>query len=393
MLESAITAGMCAAGAQVTLAGIMPTPSTSYLVRHFGYDGGVVISASHNPAEYNGIKLFNKEGYKLHDATEDEIEAVMGIIDTLPRPVGGGLGSKVSIADATDDYVEFLKSTSITNFYGMKAALDCANGASYIAAPKTFKELGAAVSVIFNEPNGININAGCGSTHIEALKKHVLEVKADAGFAFDGDADRCLAVDENGNEVDGDQIMAICAKYMKAKGKLKDNTLVATVMSNLGLSIMCRENGINLVQTQVGDRYVLEKMLAGGYNAGGEQSGHIIFLEHNTTGDGILTAVKLLGIMKDTGKPLSELAGEMQILPQVLVNAGVDNKKKDSYLDYDEIRAEIEKIEAKYAGEGRVLIRASGTEPLVRVMVEGKDEEDIKKTAGHLAGIIERIMN
>ncbi|MCR4435971.1 MAG: phosphoglucosamine mutase [Clostridiales bacterium] len=390
MLESALVAGICSVGAEAICLGIIPTPAVAYLTRLYKADAGVVISASHNPFEFNGIKFFNSNGYKLPDAMEDRIEAV--IRDSaveLPKPTGKGVGVKRVKESALDDYINFLKSTVDCSLNGIKIALDCANGASYEAAPLTFFELGAQVSVINNEPNGININDGCGSTHMECLQKFVRESGADIGLAFDGDADRVLAVDEMGNVVDGDQIMAVIGLDLKRKGKLYKNTIVVTVMSNLGFDIMAKQEGLCIAKTKVGDRYVLEEMLENGYILGGEQSGHVIFLEHSTTGDGLLTGLQLLQVLKNSGKKLSELASVIQVLPQVLKNARVSNEKKHKYLE-DEIIAQMcRELEAEFHGEGRVLIRPSGTEPLVRVMIEGKDQHYITSRAVELVRVIE----
>lgn len=393
MLESALVAGMCSVGAKVISLGIVPTPAVAHLVRKYNADAGVVISASHNPVKDNGIKFFNNKGFKLKDELEEEIEDIMiNYIDDIPRPTGINVGVREISESAVDDYVEFLKSTTDISLDGLKVAIDCANGATYKAAPIVLSELGAEVIAIHREPDGTNINLNCGSTHMESLIEFVKENKADVGIAFDGDGDRCLAVDENGEIVDGDQIMAICGNYLKENGNLKNDTIVATVMSNLGLFIMGREKNIKIEKTKVGDRYVLERMLEKGDTLGGEQSGHIIFLEHNTTGDGILTAIKLLSIIKKSNKKLSELKAIMEILPQVLVNARVDSKKKNAYLSNGIIKTEIEKLERKFSQDGRVLVRASGTEPIVRVMIEGRDKEVLEKEAQKLASLIEEIL-
>ena len=390
MLESALVAGICSMGAHAVLAGIVPTPAVAYLVRKYKLDAGVVISASHNPMEYNGIKFFNKDGYKLRDELENEIEDIIfHHLDELPSPTGGGIGTKLISDDAVEDYIQFLTKSTSARFDGIKVALDCANGAAYKVAPISILNLGASMCIIHNEPDGTNINDGCGSTHMEDLKKFVVENGADIGFAFDGDADRCLAVDEKGNLIDGDKILAICGLAMKEKGMLKKDTIVGTVMSNLGLTMMGRKEGIEILQTNVGDRYVLEKMMEGGYNIGGEQSGHIIFLDHNTTGDGVLTAIQLLTVMKETGKKASELASVMETMPQVLVNAKVNNDRKNDYLEVEEIRQAIDRLSDVFAEDGRVLIRTSGTEPLVRVMIEGKDLAKMEEEAKALAALIE----
>lgn len=390
MLEAALVAGICSVGAEVVCLGIMPTPAVAYLTRLYNADAGVVISASHNPFEFNGIKFFNNKGYKLSDEIEEKIEAI--ILDNtveLPRPSGKDIGKKLENESALDDYFSFIKNTLDGDLKGIKVVIDCANGAAYEVAPYALFELGADVTVINSEPDGININCDCGSTHLRQLQEAVKEAGADVGLAFDGDADRVLAVDENGNPVDGDQIMAIIGLELKKKGKLAKNTIVATVMSNLGFDMMAKQEGINLAKTKVGDRYVLEEMLDKGYVLGGEQSGHVIFLEHNTTGDGLLTGVHLLNAVKSTGKKLSELAQVMQILPQVLKNAKVSNDKKNSYLGDEVIAASCKALEDEFHGEGRVLIRPSGTEPLVRVMIEGKDQKYITQKAIELVKLIE----
>ena len=390
MLESALVAGICSVGAHAVLAGVIPTPAVAYLVRHYRLDAGVMISASHNPVEYNGIKFFSDQGYKLSDDLEDEIEdIVLSRMEVLPCPTGSGIGTRGYAEEALDDYITFLRDSTKERFQGIKVALDCANGAAYKAAPITMLELGAQLCIIHNEPDGTNINDKCGSTHMEDLVALVKENGADIGFAFDGDADRCLAVDENGELIDGDKILAICGCDMKARGELKKDTIVGTVMSNLGLTMMGRENEISVLQTNVGDRYVLESMLAEGYNLGGEQSGHIIFLDYNSTGDGVLTAIQLLSVMNRSGKKASQLAKTMEVMPQVLVNARVNNARKNEYTEVPEIKAAIEALQEKFSSDGRVLIRTSGTEPLVRVMIEGKDKEVMEKEAMKLAAFIE----
>lgn len=390
MLANALMAGICSVGADAVYAGVIPTPAVAYLTRHYGYDAGVVISASHNPAEYNGIKFFSGTGYKLSDLLEDEIEEIMRMNSAeLPMPLGGQVGHVTYKYDAKDDYVEFAKSLIPLDLSGLKLVVDTAEGASYYTAEKTLRGLGADPVMLHNNPDGVNINLNCGSTHMEELKKRVLEEKADLGIAFDGDADRMLAVDELGNVVDGDQIMAICGLHMKKQGTLKNDTIAATVMSNLGFFQMGVREGINIEQTKVGDRYVLERMLEKGYNLGGEQSGHVIFLDENTTGDGLLSALHLLEVITSTGEKLSKLASVMKVLPQALVNARVSNIKKEYYMDNKVIANAIADLEARFAGAGRVLIRPSGTEPLVRVMIEGNDQEFIEKEAKALASLIE----
>lgn len=390
MLESALVAGICSVGAEAVCLGVIPTPAVAYLTRHYKADAGVVISASHNPFEFNGIKFFDSNGYKLPDATEDKIEEIArNGFDNTQLPYGAGVGRRKTAGNTLRDYVDFLKSTIDHDLKGLKIALDCANGASYQAAPMLFEELGAQVFPINNSPDGLNINRDCGSTHMSQLMEHVRKCGADVGLAFDGDADRVLAVDENGELVDGDKILAVIGLELKKTGQLAHDTIVATVMSNLGLDIMARENGLKLVKTKVGDRYVLEEMLDKGYILGGEQSGHIIFLKHNTTGDGLLTALQLLNVMKTTGRKLSDLAGVMQVLPQVLENAKVRNENKHRYME-DELVAKLCcELEDEFRGEGRVLIRPSGTEPLVRVMIEGKDRDYIAKRASELVAVIE----
>lgn len=391
MLANALMAGICSVGADAVYVGVVPTPAIAYLTRHYGYDAGVVISASHNPSEYNGIKFFNGDGYKLSDLLEDEIEEVMRMNSAeLPMPVGGEVGHITYRYDAKDDYVRFACSLINLDLSGLKIVVDTAEGASYYTTPKTLESLGAKPVVIHNHPDGVNINRACGSTHMEELKKRVVEEGADLGIAFDGDADRMLAVDENGNMVDGDQIMAICGLYMRNQGRLKKDTVVATVMSNLGFFRMGEKEGINIVRTKVGDRYVLEYMLANGCNLGGEQSGHVIFLDENTTGDGLISALHLLEVIVKSGKKLSELASVMRVLPQALVNARVSNIKKEYYMDNKVVADAVAELEDRFAGAGRVLIRPSGTEPLVRVMIEGDDQKFIEEEAKKLAEIIEK---
>lgn len=390
MLESALVAGILSVGAHAICVGVVPTPAVAYLTRLYKADAGVVISASHNPVEYNGIKFFNKDGYKLPDKVEDKIEGlILNGFKDVPVPTGENLGGREFNNDGIKDYISFLKTTTDVDLRGLKVALDCAEGASYTAAPEVFSQLGAEVHVIHNNPDGKNINKNCGSTHLEDLKRFTIDKGCDLGLAFDGDADRCLAVDEKGNVVNGDFLMAICAMDLKREGKLDKNTLVITVMSNMGLDIACSKEGIDTVKTKVGDRYVLERMLKDGYKIGGEQSGHIIFLDYNTTGDGLVTAIKTASILKKTGKKMSMLASVMTELPQVLINAKVSNGNKELYKSDSVILNEIEKIENELLGKGRVLIRPSGTEPLVRVMLEGEDLEKIKVMAEKLAKLIE----
>ncbi len=393
MLANALIAGICSVGANAIYVGVAPTPAIAYLTRKHKVDAGVVISASHNPMEFNGIKFFNGEGYKLSDELEDEIEALINDdMADVDFPTGSGIGRVDYRFDIVDEYVEFEKKTVPVDLSGLKIVVDCAEGASSYTSVKTLKDLGADLIAIHTEPDGTNINANCGSTHMDELKARVVAEKADVGIAFDGDADRMLAVDENGKMVDGDEIMAICGNYLKSKGRLAKDTIVVTVMTNLGFTIMGNEQNINIEKTKVGDRYVLENMKENGYNLGGEQSGHVIFLDDNTTGDGLLSALHLLQVMVDTGKPLSELAKVMEVLPQALVNAKVPNDKKESYMENSDIAEAIAELEKKFAGEGRVLIRPSGTEPLVRVMIEGKDQKVIDEEAHKLAELITKVM-
>lgn len=393
MLANALMAGACSVGANCIYVGVLPTPAVAYLTRKYKVDAGVVISASHNPVEFNGIKFFNGEGYKLPDALEDEIEALIrSDMQGVKFPTGTGIGKIKYRTDAREEYINHSIRAVNVNLQGMKIVVDCAEGASYYTSVEALKELGAQVVAIHNNPDGTNINANCGSTHMEELQARVVYEKANVGLAFDGDADRMLAVDENGNMVDGDQIMSIVGNHMKKQGKLKNDTIVATVMSNLGFFLMAEKNNIKAEQTKVGDRYVLERMVEIGASLGGEQSGHVIFLDENTTGDGLLSALHLLQVMVETGEKLSELAEIMHVLPQALVNAKVPNHKKEHYMEYPEIAAAIEEITNKFAGEGRVLIRPSGTEPLVRVMIEGKDKEQISQEAERLANLIQDIM-
>lgn len=393
MLANALMAGICSVGANAVYVGVLPTPAVAYLTRKHKVDAGVVISASHNPMEFNGIKFFNGEGYKLSDALEDEIEDLINNdMKDVVLPIGSGVGRIDYRFDIRDEYVKFIKKCVPVDLKGMKIVVDCAEGASHYTSVKALTDLGADVVALHVSPDGTNINANCGSTHMEELRARVVYEKADVGLAFDGDADRMLAVDELGNIVDGDQLMAICANHMKQQGTLKKNTIVATVMSNLGMFLMAEREGIHMEKTKVGDRYVLENMRENGYNIGGEQSGHIIFLDENTTGDGLLSALHLLKVMVETGRKLSDLASIMEVLPQALVNAKVPNHKKEHFAEYAEIAEAIEEVEKKFAGEGRVLIRPSGTEPLVRVMIEGKDQKLIEEEAKKLAELITKIM-
>ncbi len=397
ILESALLSGMCSVGAIVNVCGVIPTPAVPFLIKKYELDAGVMISASHNPVIDNGIKFFDKSGYKLSDDIEAEIEEIIlkleEGIDDLPRPIENEIGYRKNLTTTVDDYSKFLVSAlEGAKLNGLKVVLDCANGATYKVAPKVFEELGAEVFVISNEPNGININDNCGSTHMQNLQKAVLDHSAHVGFAFDGDGDRCLCVDENGELVCGDEILSILGMDLIEKDKLKNNTIVGTIMTNLGLSIMAKEKGFTLEKTAVGDRYILEKMLKDDLNLGGEQSGHIIMLDYNNTGDGVLSAIKIAEILNRSGKVFSELNTYMKMLPQVLVNAPVPKSRLRDYETNDVILEAINALEEKYAGNGRVLIRPSGTEPLVRVMIEGMDEQEMGKDAKKLAKLIERTL-
>lgn len=393
MLANALMAGICSVGANAIYVGVVPTPAVAYLTKKYKVDAGVVISASHNSVEFNGIKFFDGNGYKLPDELEEEIEALIGSgMQGVKFPIGTGIGKIKYRSDAREEYINHAVCSVNVNLSGLKIVVDCAEGASYYTSVEALKELGAQVVAIHNNPDGTNINANCGSTHMEELQARVVYENADLGLAFDGDADRLLAVDEKGKIVDGDQIMAIIGNHMKANGTLKKNMIVVTVMSNLGFKLMAKKNDIELVETKVGDRYVLETMKELGANLGGEQSGHIIFLDENTTGDGLLSALHLLEVVVESKKKLSELSAIMEVLPQALVNAKVANHKKHDYMEYPQISKAIAELEEKFAGEGRVLIRPSGTEPLVRVMIEGKDKEQILEEATKLANIIQDIM-
>ena len=393
MLANALMAGICSVGANAVYVGVIPTPAVAYLTRQYKVDAGVVISASHNPVEFNGIKFFDGNGYKLPDALEDEIESyIRNDMSGIKFPIGSNVGKIKYRTDAREEYINHSIQAVGVDLTGLKIVVDCAEGASYYTSVEALRELGGNIVAIHNMPDGTNINANCGSTHMQELQARVVYEKANIGLAFDGDADRLLAVDEQGNIVDGDQIMAIVGNHMKEKGELSGDTIVATVMSNLGFFLMGQQNGIHMEQTKVGDRYVLERMREIGASLGGEQSGHIIFLKENTTGDGLLSALHLLKVLVETEKPLSELASIMEVLPQALVNAKVPNHKKEKYMDYPEIADAIQKLDEKYAGEGRVLIRPSGTEPLVRVMIEGKDKKMIDDDAKQLAELIQNIM-
>ncbi len=392
MLEAALIAGIMSVGADALVAGVIPTPAVAFLTRYYNADAGVMISASHNSVEFNGIKFFDKNGFKLPDAVEDKIEALIASGD-MPCPIGTEIGRRISLKGARRDYMDFLMSTVDVRFDGIKVVLDCANGASSEIAPELFEALGAEVYPYYFMPDGTDINKNCGSTHPERICEFVNETNADIGLAFDGDADRLIACDERGVELDGDHVIAVCSQMLKSEGRLKQNTVVGTVMSNMGLDIFAAKNGITVEKTGVGDRYVLERMLEKGYCIGGEKSGHVIFLDYNSTGDGMLTALQLLRAKVLSGKEMSELASIMHNLPQVLVNIKVDNSKKELYKTDESILAQISKANDALTGRGRTLIRASGTEPLIRVMLEGDNVEEINTFAIKIAKQIEKVCN
>ena len=389
MLTAALASGICSVGCDAVLAGVVPTPAVAFLVKENSYDAGVMISASHNPCEYNGIKIFRSDGYKLPDEEEERIEAI--ILDEIASPslkIGGDVGSITFLSDAVERYVQHIKSAAAFRLDGLKIAIDCANGSASVTAEGLFTELGAECTVIGSEPDGVNINADCGSTHIETLGEFVKGKGFDIGFAFDGDADRLLAVDSDGRLVDGDKIIAVCSKHLKKQGRLRNNKAVITVMSNIGLFRFFEKNNIDCVKTKVGDRYVLQRMTEDDCSIGGEQSGHVIFSDFAATGDGQLTAVQLLNVMKETGKTIKELADEIEIFPQVLLNVRVSAMGKLRLNEDEEIRIAVAQAEKELGNDGRVLVRASGTEPLVRVMLEGKNEEQTMRLARLIAGVI-----
>ena len=396
LIESAMISGFLSYGANVKQLGVIPTPAVAYLTRKLQADAGVVISASHNTFEFNGIKYFSNKGMKIPDELEEEIEEVMdsGKLEELSA-VSEKIGVSEIRTDLLDEYVYFFRKNFEDNFEKInnpefKVAIDTANGATYEVAEKVFKALGINHVIINNTPNGININDKCGSTHLETLKEYVVKNKMSLGIAYDGDGDRCLAIDEKGEEIDGDKILAIIAEYLKKQDKLKQDTIVATVMSNLGLNKYVEKNGMKLIQTKVGDRYVLEEMLKNGYNLGGEQSGHVILLDYNPTGDGILTSLMIIQAILESNKKASELSSIVRKYPQVLVNAKVNPDKKYDYEKNKEIKTAIENLEKEFTGNGRILIRPSGTEPLVRVMIEGKDEKILEEKARNIAKLIEK---
>ena len=400
LIESAMTAGFLSYGANVKILGVMPTPGVAYLTKKLKADASVVISASHNTYEFNGVKYFSNKGMKIPDELEEEIEEVMdsGKLDELSA-ANEKIGVSEIRTDLLDEYVYFFRKNFEEDFEKINmpedfvVAIDTANGATSVVAEKVFTALGIKHYILNNTPTGTNINDNCGSTHLDTLKKYVVENNCSLGIAYDGDGDRCLAVDEKGNEIDGDTLLAVISNYMKEKGTLKKDTLVATVMSNLGLNKYAEANNVHFEETKVGDRYVLEKMLKDGYNLGGEQSGHIIMLDYNPTGDGILTSLMFIKIILEKNVSVSKICDIIQIYPQVLINAKVASDKKQDYEQDAEIKQEIEKLEKEFSGNGRVLIRPSGTEPLVRVMIEGKDKEYIKTKAENLAKLIEKKLN
>ncbi|MCT1904803.1 phosphoglucosamine mutase [Oceanobacillus sojae] len=388
MLEGALIAGLLSTGAEAMRLGVISTPGVAYLTKAMSAQAGVMISASHNPVEDNGIKFFGPDGFKLTDEQEAEIEALLEKEeDDLPRPTGPAVGAVSDYFEGGQKYLSFLKDTVDNDFDGLRIAVDCAHGATSSLATHLFADLEADIHSMGSAPNGLNINAGVGSTHPEGLQQFVLDKEADIGLAFDGDGDRLIAVDEKGRIVDGDKIMFICAKYLKEIGMLRKDTVVSTVMSNLGFYKALEEAGLKSDKTAVGDRYVMEEMRNNGYNLGGEQSGHIIFLDYITTGDGLLSALQLVNVMRESGKPLSELADEMTIFPQTLINVRVTDKNEalTSPIILDEVQA----VEEELGENGRVLVRPSGTEPLVRVMVEAKTEEDCKTYAERIVKVIE----
>ena len=389
MLEAALTAGFCSVGVNVLSVGVVPTPAIAYVVAKYNCAAGVMISASHNPCEYNGIKIFQSTGYKLPDAVEEEIEAIiLDSAEPVELKIGGEVGKRAYCKTAVEDYINHVVSVSDVRFDGLNIALDTANGSASVCAKEIFTRLGAKCHMLSDTPDGVNINRKCGSTHPEELMAFVKANKLDLGLAFDGDADRMLAVDENGELVDGDKVIAICATQMKQEGKLAQNTAVVTVMSNMGFFKFCEDNGINCAKTAVGDRYVLERMLKKGYNIGGEQSGHVIFLDYATTGDGELSGVKLIETVVKSGATLGELAKVMTVYPQVLINVEVTPEGKKKYNNDEYIISAVQEAEMELHGDGRVLVRVSGTEPLVRVMLEGKDIDKITELGNQIANVV-----
>ena len=389
MLANAITAGLCSVGADVMVLGVVPTPAVAYLIGKYKADAGIMISASHNSAEYNGIKMFSGDGYKLPDVLEEEIEGI--VIDDnkeFKMAEGAEVGKVTYVDTAVKFYIEHLKSTIPNSLDGIKIAIDCANGSSSVTAQKLMEQVGADAVILYDKPDGININEDCGSTHLENLSKYVVENKMDIGIAFDGDADRCLCIDENGNTIDGDQIMAMCALDMKERGKLAKHTAIGTILTNSGFVKFCEANDIDFIATKVGDRYVLEEMLLEEYNFGGEQSGHIIFRDFATTGDGELTAIQVLSLIKRTGKKVSELASQMNKYPQVSINVKVSQNGKVQFYTNPKVKSAIDEAKEKLSDLGRIVVRPSGTEPKIRVMVECLDDKLMAETAEKVAAII-----
>lgn len=377
MLENALLAGIASVGAKGISLGVVPTPAVSYLVKKYNADAGIMISASHNSFEFNGIKFFNKDGYKLTDEIEDSIEKLVEGNEELSLPIGEKLGKILKCESAIDDYTNYLCETFEGNIENLKIAVDCANGSASATAGKIFSKINSNATILFDDPDGININENCGSTHLEKLSEYVVKNKCDIGIAFDGDADRCLLIDNNGKIVDGDIILALCAKYLKDNGKLTNNTLVATVMSNMGLKEFCKKNDIDLSETKVGDRYVLERMLEKNYSIGGEQSGHVIFGDLSSTGDGQLTALQILNILSKTGKSISELSSQFVKYPQKQSEVKIELSQKGLLKNNEKIQEYIKNATAKLGSSGRILIRESGTEPKIRIMVECLDEKKL----------------
>lgn len=391
MLSNAITAGLCSVGTDVLILGVVPTPAVAYLIGKYKADAGIMISASHNSAEFNGIKMFSGDGYKLPDVLEEQIEEiVLNDIKPAETLIGGDVGKVTYMNTAIKDYIEHLKSTVPNSLDGLKIAVDCANGSASVVARELMKQLGAEATILYDKPDGININEDCGSTHIENLSKYVVENKMDLGVAFDGDADRCLCVDEKGELIDGDQVMAICSLDMKERGRLAKDTVIGTILTNLGFIKYCEANKINFIATKVGDKFVLEEMLLEEYNFGGEQSGHVIFRDFATTGDGELTAIQLLSLVKRSGKKLSELSKVMKKYPQVSINVNVTNDGKVKFYTNTTVKNSIEDAKEKLGDKGRIVVRPSGTEPKIRVMVECSDEELMNTVANDVAETVKK---
>lgn len=394
MLEASLIAGITSIGLDVVTLGVIPTPAVAYLTRKYEAVAGIMISASHNPGEYNGIKFFNKDGLKLSDSVEEQIEDILNGGKTIEtKALGASIGKVYSEVNGGRDYKDFLKKSININLKGIKVAMDCGNGALFKIGPEIIEEMGGEVICVNQSPDGMNINKNCGSTNPKIVQDLVIEENADIGVSFDGDADRIIAVDEKGDLIDGDHLLAICATYLKEKGELKNNTVVGTVMTNIGLDKYLKGIDVDIVKTKVGDRYILEEMLESDFVLGGEQSGHIIFLKYNTTGDGLATGLHLLEVLKNSSRTLSSLSSVMDDYPQVLVNAEVPEERKYKYLEDEMIKEKINSIEEHFHGNGRVVIRPSGTEPLVRVMIEGEDQGEITEIAEELAGFIKDRLN